>query len=103
MEAKEAVLEFVVGGELILHEVVHPRWFVLFFAVTVGEIVHDLAGMDALLVVDLPEDDTTFLGTAEVIAVSGRYQLALSQVACGNYRFTELRIQGERPRNEVRR
>ena len=81
MEAEEAVLEFVVGGELRVHEGVDPGGVVGFVAVAVGLVVHDLAGMDALLVIDLPEDDTTVLGTTEAVAGGCVAQLGGVQVA----------------------
>ncbi len=89
MEAEEAVLEFVVGGELRVHEGVDPGGVVGFIAMTVGLVVHDLAGMDALLVIDLPEDDATVLGTAEAVAIRGGQHLALVQIACRDHGLTD--------------
>ncbi len=68
MEAEEAGLEFEVRRELVFHQAMDPSGVVLFGTVTVGLVVHDLAGMDLLMVVNLPEDDTTVLGTAETVA-----------------------------------
>ena len=68
MQAEEAGLEFVVRGELVFHQAVDPGGVALFGAVTVGLIVHDLAGMDLLMVVNLPEDDTTVLGGSQAVA-----------------------------------
>ena len=73
----------------------------LFVAVTVGLIIHDLASMDSLPVVYLPEDDTTILGTAEAVAVGSMAQLFVSQITCGNDGLTELRIQGKGTQDEV--
>ncbi len=102
MQAKEAVLELVVLGEFVLHQAVDPRRVVGFVTVTVGLVVHDLAGMDALLVVDFPEDDTTLLGTAESVAVSGVAQLGVGQIAGRDGGFAELGIQRQGSSHEVR-
>ena len=101
MQAEEAVLQFVVGWELRLYEGVDPGGSVVLVAVTVGLIVHNLAGMDALVVVNLPEDDSTVLGTAETIAGGGVMQLDFTQIARRYGRMAELRINGKRPSYEV--
>ena len=80
MQAEEAGTEFVVGGELVLHEAVDPGGVVLLVAVTVGLVVHDLASVDLLVVVDLPEDDTAVLGTAEAVAGGGVAELGFTQI-----------------------
>ena len=80
MQAEEAGLEFVVGGELVLHEGVDPGGVVLLVAVTVGLVVHDFASVDLLVVVDLPEDDTSVLGTAEAVAGGGVTELGFTQI-----------------------
>lgn len=92
MQAEEAVLQFVVLWELRLHEGMDPGGGVVLVAMTVGLVVHDFAGMHALLVVNLPEDDTTVLGTAETIAGGGMMQLDFTQIARRNGGLTELRI-----------
>ena len=61
-------------------------------AVTVGLVVHDLTSMDALLFIDLPEDDTTVLGTAEAVAGRCVAQLGITQIARSNHGFAEFRI-----------
>ena len=50
---------------------------------------------DALLVIDLPEDDATVLGTAEAVAIRGGQHLALVQIACRDHGLTEYRIHRE--------
>ena len=77
MQAEEAGMEFVVLGEFILHEGVDPGGVVLLVAVTVGLVVHNLACVDLLVVVDLPEDDTSVLGTAEAVAGGGVAELGV--------------------------
>ena len=72
----------------------NPSGVVLLVAVTVGLVVHDLSGMDTLLVVDLPEDDTSLLGTAKAIAVGCMAQLGFGEVAGRDGGFAELGIQG---------
>ena len=89
MEAEEAGMEFVVRGKLVFHQAVDPGGVVLFGAVTVGLIVHDLAGMHALLVVDLPEDDTTVLGGSQAVAGCCTVQLSFGQIARGNHGLTK--------------
>ena len=96
MEAEEAVLEFVVGGEVRFREGVDPGWVVGFVAMTVGLVVHDFAGMDTLLVIDLPEDDTTVLGAAKAIAGRCMTQLRFRQIASRDDGLTELGIQRKR-------
>jgi hypothetical protein len=45
--------------------------------------------MDALLFIDLPEDDTTVLGTAEAVAGRCVAQLGINQIARSNHGFAE--------------
>ena len=101
MHAEEAVPELVAGRELVLHEGVDPGGGVLLVTVTVGLVVHDLAGTDPLPVVNLPEDDTTVPGTAEAVAVGSAAQLGVGQIAGGDYGLAELRMQGEGTPDEV--
>ena len=63
-----------------------------FVAVTVGLVVHDLASTDLLLVVDLPEDDSTVLGAAEAIAGCCVVQLGFGEIASRDGGFAELGI-----------
>ena len=86
------MLELVVLGEFVLHQAVDPRRVVGFVTVTVGLVVHNLAGMDALLVVDFPEDDTTLFGTAESVSFGSTAQLGVRQVAGRDGGFAELGI-----------
>ena len=89
MQAEEAGLEFVVLRELVFHQAVDPGGVVLLVAVTVGLIVHNLAGMDLLMVVNLPEDDTTVLGGSQAVAGCCTVQLSFGQIARGNHGLTK--------------
>ena len=69
-----------------------PGGVALLVTVTVGLVVHDLAGTHALLVVDLPENDAAVLGTTKAVAGCRVAQLAIGEIAGGDGGFTELRI-----------
>ena len=58
----------------------YPDGGVLLVAMTVGLVVHNFTSMDALLVVDFPENDTTVLGTAEAVAGGGVAELGFTQI-----------------------
>ena len=89
MEAEEARQEIVVSRQFVLHEIVDPGGVTLLVTVTVGLVVHDLAGMDVLLFVDLPEDDTSVLGTAKAVAGGSVAQLGVGQIACRDDGFAK--------------
>ena len=58
-----------------------PGGVVVLVTMTVGLVVHDLAGMHLLLVVNLPEDDTTVLRGSEVITGCCVAQLGFGEIA----------------------
>ena len=70
---------------------------------TVGLVVHDLTGMDTLLVIDLPEDDTTVFGAAKAIAGRCMTQLRFRQIASRDYGTTKFRVKTETFCHDVRR
>lgn len=74
----------------------NPSRGVRLVTMTVGLVVHDLTGMDTLLVIDLPEDDTTVFGTAKAIAGRCMTQLRFRQIASRDDGLTELGIQRKR-------
>ena len=74
----------------------NPSRGVRLVTMTVGLVVHDLTGMDTLLVIDLPEDDTTVLGAAKAIAGRCMTQLRFRQIASRDDGLTELGIQRKR-------
>lgn len=81
MKAKKAVLEGEAIGELVLEDGVNPGGVVGLVAVTVGLIVHQFAGVDALLFVNFPEDDAAFFGGTEAVAVGSVVHLGGGEVA----------------------
>ena len=95
MQAEEAVLQFVACGEFIFHQRVNPGGSMVLVAVTVLLVVHDLACMDLLQVINLPEDHPTLLRCAQPISVRGRHELDLREVAFRDNGFTEYGIYGQ--------
>ena len=81
MEAKEAVLEIETFGELVFEDGMNPSRIEALVAVTVGLIVHQFAGVDALLFVNFPEDDAAFFGGTEAVAVGSVVHLGGGEVA----------------------
>ena len=69
MKAKKAVLEGEAIGELVLEDGMNPGGVEGLVTVTVGLVVHQFTGVDTLLLVNLPEDDTSVLGATEAVAV----------------------------------
>jgi hypothetical protein len=57
--------------------------------------------MYPLMVVNLPEDDTSVLGATEAVAVGSVTQLPFGQIASRDHGLTELGIHGERPLDDV--
>jgi hypothetical protein len=68
---EEAAVKGIVCWELVLQEGVNPRGVMRLDAVTVGLIIHNLAGADALLLVNLPEDHTASAGNTELVLLRG--------------------------------
>lgn len=95
MEAKEAVLEIETFGELVFEDGMNPGGVVGFVTVTVGLVVHQFAGVDALLLVDLPEDDAAFFGGAEAVAVGSVVHLLGGEVAFIDEGLAEGGLSGE--------
>ena len=88
-------MEGIVCGELILDKGMDPGGVVGLVAVTVGLVVHQFAGMNTLLLVDLPKDDATFFGGAEAVAISGVLHLWIGEVAFIDEGLAEGRLSGE--------
>ena len=83
MLTEETSMKGVTSRELALQEGVNPGGIARLDAVTVGLIIHNLASTDALLFVDLPENDTTITGDAEVVLLGGVVQLVVAEVGTG--------------------
>ena len=75
------MLEGETFRELVLEDGMNPRGVVSLVTVTVGLVLHQFAGVDALLVVNLPEDDAAFFGGAEAVAIGSVMHLRGSEVA----------------------
>ena len=95
MKTEEAVLEGKAFGELFLENGMNPRGVEGLVAMTVGLVVHQFAGVDALLVVNLPEDDAAFFGGAEAVAIGSVMHLWGCEVAFIDEGLAEGRLSGE--------
>ena len=73
----------------------NPCGVVRLVTMTVGLVVHDLAGMDALLVVDFPENDAAFFRGAEAVAIGGVVHLLGGEEAFIDEGLAEGGLSGE--------
>ena len=101
MEAEEAVLEGETFRELVLEDGVNPSGVVGLVAVTVGLVLHQFASVDALLFIDLPEDDAAFFGGTEAVAVGSVVHLRVGEVAFIDEGLAEGGLGGEGFLDEV--
>ena len=95
MEAEEAVLEGEAIGELVLEDGVNPGGVEGLVTVTIGLVVHQFAGVDTLLFVNLPEDDSAFFGGAEAVAVGSVMHLRGGEVTFIDEGLAENGLSGE--------
>ena len=77
---EEAAVKGIVLRELALQEGVNPCGVARLDAVTVGLVIHDLTGADALQFVNLPKDHTTIAGNTELVLLGGMAQLLVVEV-----------------------
>ena len=89
------MLEGEAIGELILENGMNPRGVEGLVAMTVGLVVHQFAGVDALLLVDLPEDDAAFFGGTEAVTVGSVVHLRVGEVALIDEGLAESGLSGE--------
>ena len=57
-------------------------------------VVHDLSGVDSVLSVDFPKDDTAFFCGSETVTGCGGLHLGLGEIAVGDERAAELGVDG---------
>lgn len=101
MEAKKAVLEGEAIGELVFENGMNPGGIEGLVTVTIGLVVHKFAGVDALLFIDLPEDDAAFFGGTEAVTVGSVVHLWGCEVAFIDEGLAEGGLSGERFLDEV--
>lgn len=95
MKAEETVLEGEAFGELVLEDGVNPGGVEGLVTVTIGLVVHQFAGVDAFLLVDLPENDAAFFRSAETVAVGSLVQLCVGEVTFIDEGLAESGLSGE--------
>lgn len=95
MKTEEAVLEGEAFGEFVFEDGMNPCGVVSLVAVTVVLIVHQFAGVDTLLLVNLPEDDATFFGGTEAVTVGSMVHLLGGEVALRDEGLAEGGLSGE--------
>ena len=80
VQTEEAAVKGIVCGELALQEGVNPSRGARLDAMTVGLIIHDLTGADALQFINQPKDHTTIAGDTELVLLGGMAQLLVIEI-----------------------